>query len=201
MAADVPYMQSAKNLRAILDKIKGAGTPPKFTHDFLRTNLGFASSGDRSVVGVLKGLGFLTPDGVPTPRYNEFRDGTRSGRALADGLRDGWAEVFLSDQHAFERPASELKELFKNVTGKGESAAEKMATTFRVLADSADWTDTSEASPDRELSALEPDPQDVTPTAARVLSLRHDVHIHLPPTSDAAVYTAIFRALRQELLG
>jgi hypothetical protein len=199
MAADVPYMQSAKNLRAILDKIKGAGTPPKFTHDFLRTNLGFTSSGDRSVVGVLRGLGFLTPDSVPTPRYNEFRDGTRSGRAIADGLREGWAEVFLSDQRAYERPASELKELFKNVTGKGESAAEKMATTFRVLADSADWAEGPPPVPVVD-AVIEGEDQEPL-SAARVLSLRHDVHVHLPPTSDAAVYTAIFRALRQELLG
>jgi hypothetical protein len=195
--ADFAYMASTKNLKAILEKIRGAGTPPKFTHDFLRTNLGFTSSTDRSVVGVLKGLGFLSADAVPTPRYNEFRDANRSGTVLAQGLREGWADLFLSDQRAYERSTTELKELFKNASGKGESAAEKMATTFKILADAASWAtgdSEAEAPAEEELSSLGDS------STRHPVQLHHDVHVHLPPTSDVSVYTAIFRALRQELL-
>jgi hypothetical protein len=74
-----PYMASAKNLPAILAKIKSAGAPPKFTYEFLKSNLGFASSSDRTVIGVLKALGFLSGDGTPTGRYNEFRGEATSG--------------------------------------------------------------------------------------------------------------------------
>jgi Family of unknown function (DUF5343) len=197
MASDIPYMTSSKNLAAILQKIKSAGTPPKFTHEFLRSNLGFTSSGDRSVVRVLKGLGFLSPDAVPTPRYNEFREASKSGRALAVGLREGWSDVFLSDQRAFERSSSELKELFKNVTGKGESAAEKMAATFKILADQATWAGDEEVPPE-EIAPADHPPEQLEPRGA-LMTLRHDIHVHLPATSDVAVYTAIFRALRSEL--
>lgn len=198
MAKNFPYMASARNLPEILGKIKAAGTPPKFTYEFLKANLGFASSNDRSVIGVLKALGFLTPDSTPTDRYNEFRDGARSGAALAAGLREGWSDVFLSDQKAQDRTPAQLVELFKGVAGVGEAVAKKMATTFKVVAMQADWKTLRpavEPLEPRELPANAP-----LPEQRAGLALHHDIHLHLPPSSDVAVYTAIFRALRSELL-
>ena len=34
-------------------------------------------------------LGFLSQDGTPLPRYNEFKSTTAGGKALAAGLREG----------------------------------------------------------------------------------------------------------------
>ncbi|RBY89147.1 hypothetical protein DQ244_15435 [Blastococcus sp. TBT05-19] len=125
------------------------------------------------------------------------------------GLRDGWADLFLVDQAANERSHSQLTELFKSASGKGEAAAKKMATTFKVLADMADWT--TAAGVPSDAATQEPKEQSVPPVtpsedavdrvvAAAGLSLHHDVHIHLPSTSDVSVYTAIFRALKAELI-
>jgi hypothetical protein len=196
LSAEYPYLTSVKNLPAMLEKIKTAGAPPKFTHEFLKTNLGFSSSSDRTIVGVLKKLGFLTADGTPTARYNEFRDTTKSGRAMAVGLREGWAEIFLSDQLAYTRSTGELTGIFKSVTGKAQSVASKMAATFKTLASVGDWKAAGDpASEEKESAPLEPEEG-----AKGTLNLHHDIHIHLPATSDVATYTAIFRALREELL-
>jgi hypothetical protein len=198
LASEFPYMPSAKNLSAILDKIRGAGTPPKFTHEFLKSTLGFASSGDRGVIQVLKALGFLGSDSTPTTRYNQFRAETGKSRALADGLQEGWSELFLADQKAHEKSVSDLSGMFKSVTGKGDSAAEKMATTFKRLTEKADWSAPLAVPSEPEPTAHEE--RDSSGLRRRDLTLNQDVHIHLPPTSDVAVYTAIFRALREELL-
>lgn len=136
MSTELPYMPSVTNLVKILTNIRSAGTPPKFTHDFLKSNLGFSSSNDRAVIRALRSLGFLAVDGTPTARYNEFR-GPNSGVALAAGLREGWAASFLSDQKIYERSSSEIHGVSKNVTGAGESAAKKMASTFKTLAGEA----------------------------------------------------------------
>ena len=201
MSADLPYMQTVGNLPAILAKIRSAGTPPKFTNSFLTDALGFKSSGDRGVIGILKALGFLTADGLPTARYNDYRQSDRSGQVLAQGLREGWPELFLADQQAHDKNAAQLTELFKNVTGKGEAVARKMATTFKSLAHLADWTAAPLATePVEEPATQETKPEEVT-TPGRALSLHNDVHIHLPTSVDVAVYTAIFRAIREELLG
>jgi hypothetical protein len=208
MAADVPYMVTIKNLGAILDRVKAAGTPPKFTYSFLTDTLGFKGSGDRGVIKILKQLGMLNTDGVPTPRYNEFRQAGSSGRTLAQGLREGWSDVFLANQDAHQLSAAQLTEIMKNVTGKGEAVARKMATTFKALADLADWNaGDSEASPKATEEGVDAGGGELTvvqPVAAGghrgSLRLHSDVHIHLPTTSDVSVYTAIFRALREELV-
>lgn len=201
MATDIPYMLSVKNLSPIFEKVRDAGTPPKFTYEFLKT-LGYPSSTDRGVIKVLKQLGFLSQDSIPTPRYNEYRDGTRSGQALAAGLREGWAGLFLADQKAQERSASQLKGLFKNVTGASDTVTEKMAATFRTLAERASWSDPSAAITPTPATPPVKEPAEVPAMggAERGLALHHDIHIHLPPTSDVSVYSAIFRALRAELL-
>lgn len=198
MAKSFAYTTSVRNLPSILGKIRAAGTPPKFTLDFLRQNLGYGSSTDRAVIPVLKSLGFLGADGTPTARYNEYRDESRSGRAIATGLREGWADIFLSDQKAHERSSSELVELFKSVSGANEGVAQKMATTFKALTAAADWTAESGVTQTGALDQTE-DLNKGTGISPGV-TLHHDIHLHLPPTSDVSVYTAIFRALRSELL-
>jgi hypothetical protein len=59
MPVELPYMMTVGNIGAILDRIQEAGTPPKFTHEFLKNSLGFRGSGDRGIVKVLRQLGFL----------------------------------------------------------------------------------------------------------------------------------------------
>lgn len=100
MPADLPYMAAVGNVSAILDKIRATGTPPKFTIEFLKSTLGFTASQDRAFPRILKQLGFLNADGTPQARYNEFKSATTGGRALAQGLREGWAPIFLADQQA-----------------------------------------------------------------------------------------------------
>ena len=75
MALTDAYLSQTKNLGAILDAIRGAQAPEKFTVRFLE-QLGFKSTNDRNIIGVLKGLGFLDDSGTPTQRYFEYLDET-----------------------------------------------------------------------------------------------------------------------------
>jgi hypothetical protein len=189
-------------------RIQEAGAPPRFSNEFLKNSLGFPSSNDRGIITVLKQLGFLSSDGAPTQRYNEFRSGTVGGRALADGLREGWSAVFLADQRAHEKTSAQLVEIFKTVTGKSGAVAQKMASTFKALVDAADWSATPPTPSVKETEVADEKSKPVVIAAdeRRVdritsgISLNHDIHVHLPPTSDVAVYKAIFRALREELI-
>ena len=214
MAADIPYMMTVKNVPEIFDKMRSAGTPPKFNRTFLSETLGFKASGDRGIIKILKQLRLLSNDGVPQQEYNEFRQAGSSGIVIAQGLRDGWHPVFLADQNAHSLSASELTEIMKNVSGKGEAVAKKMASTFRALADQGDWSgeapvqSTFTQNPDGEDQVLEPPSVEAGPSQGDLprageggtLTLHSDVHVHLPLTSDVAVYTAIFRAIREELV-
>jgi len=208
MATDMAYMMQMGNIPPILDRIQEAGTPPKFTHEFLKNSLGFRGSGDRGVVKVLKQLGFLSADSVPTSRYNDFRSKTSAGRALAAGLREGWSDIFLADQKAYEKTASELAQIFKGVTGAGDASAKKMAQTFKAFAGQADWT---ELAPEPGTAIEGNDDGVVAEEAAGEamgtiplpahgglpISLHHDIHVHLPATSDVSVYGDLPGAARR----
>jgi len=200
MARDYPYMQSVKNLKLIFEKIKIAQTPPKFTYDFLSTHLGYPSSNDRSLIRILKNLGFLKPDSSPTERYNNFRTEGLSKSSMAEGLREGWSDIFLADSYAYKRTPSELKEIFKNVTGKSESVAEKMSTTFYTLIKLADFSKTDTLNVKSEEKPLEQEQESINGVEKPSLNLHNDIHLHLPATSDVAVYKAIFRAIKEELI-
>lgn len=206
MPTEFPYMSTSGNIGAILDKLKTAGTPPKFTNQFLQS-LGFTSSNDRGMIKVLKHLGFLDNDGIPTERYQQYRHPERSAQVLAQALRDGWREAFLVDTKLNEKGQSQLAGIFGSVTGKGEAVAQKMASTFRALADRADFTaEVAEPPPPVPPADTSTNgsgtgkPSTTKDLDGAALSLHQDIHIHLPATTDVAVFTAIFRALRNELL-
>ena len=208
MAKEIPYMAAVGNVDEIIQRIRAAGTPARFTHDFLSSTLGFRSSNDRGFLKVLRVLGMVTSDGVPTERYNAFKNDISGGSAMADGLRDGWADLFLADERAHEKNTTELQQMFKTITGKGDAVAGKMATTFKTLAKHADFTNVPGAIPgsgrdDAAGAASDegaPSSAAAATTGLSSITLSHDVHVHLPTTSDIAVYTAIFRALREELV-
>ncbi|WP_231282453.1 DUF5343 domain-containing protein, partial [Salmonella enterica] len=57
MAKDLPYTVVAGKISELFKKISEAKVPDTFSHAFLRDTLGYKSTNDRSIVGVLKALG------------------------------------------------------------------------------------------------------------------------------------------------
>jgi len=127
---------------------------------------------------------------------------------MATGLRAGWGSLFLSDEKVYDRSGAELLSIVKNVTGSGDAVAKKISTTFRALADKATWEgDFPELEQpnenERGTSEATTETQAVSapgPTSTGTLRLHHDIHLHLPPTSDVGVYRAIFQAMKSELM-
>ena len=132
------YMYTVKSLPQMFEAIQKAQVPTRFTHDFLRT-LGCKSTNDRSFINVLKGLGFLDANSVPTQAYRDFRDKKAGGGVLARQLRQAYRGLFLADENAHELSFEDLKGKFATLTGKDQSVVQKMASTFKTLAGIADF--------------------------------------------------------------
>lgn len=200
-------MLSVKNLSTVFASIRDAGVPDRFTHEFLK-QLGFTSSTDRGVINVMKAMRFLDDSSAPTDRYRRYRDAAISEAVMAEALRDAYADLFKINESAQSMSPAALKGAFKRISGKGDSTAEKMASTFKSLAALADWTPGAAAAaaetgaePDQQ-SIVEPGDEAPPPLppangAAFMPVLRHDVHVHLPISTDVKVYDAIFRSLRE----
>ena len=83
MADYPPYMHAYGNVTKILNKIKEAKTPDRFSHDYLGTVLGFSGGGARPFIPLAKRIGLLNADGTPTTLYNQFRNPAQSEQAMA----------------------------------------------------------------------------------------------------------------------
>src|SRR5688572_33298457 len=99
MALPDSYTLKIGSLPAIFDAMLDAQPPERFSLKFLE-NLGFTSTNDRLFIGILKDIGFLNRDGVPTPRYFQFLDRTESKRVLAEGIQDGFSDLFALNTKA-----------------------------------------------------------------------------------------------------
>jgi hypothetical protein len=202
MDINVPYIPSVKNLHAILDKIQHAAVPEAFGYDFLR-DLGFTSSNDRSIVKLFKYLGFLDSSSRPQTSYRDFVDHTKTKIILAERLRSAFDDLYVSNKKAHEMTADQLKGWFKSKTGKGDSVAIKIATTFKTLADYADF---STALPKEHVKIKEPEKLPSAKEERKLIFEEHGLglvyrfEIHLPDTQNIDTFRAIFRAMREELM-
>lgn len=196
----LPYLQAHGNITKALDKIIEAKTPERFTQDFLATKLALTGGAARPVIPFLKRTGFLNPDGTPTPLYSRFRNESQRGAAAAEALRKGYARLYESNEYAHALSDDDLKGLVLQVTGleKNSSVFRSIIPSFNALKAYADFDAEPVETPDEvEEPSGEKLPL-VKPPAG--VNLGYTINLHLPPTSDVAVFNAIFKSLREHLL-
>jgi uncharacterized protein DUF5343 len=213
MALPNAYLMTTKNLDAFLKSIQSAKAPERFTIQFLK-QLDFTSSNDRLFLGVLKALGFIDDAGVPKQRYFDFLDQGQSARVLAEGIREAYSDLFNVNKSAQTLSVDEVKNKLRTLTlgQKSDNVVSLMANTFRALSELADWKTAPPASVAAHATTTEKKPEGQAETTKRPitmpanldasnrpLQLHYDIQIHLPESRDAAVFDAIFAALRKHL--
>lgn len=57
--ATVPYLNAYGNITKVLDRIRTAQVPPRFSQDFLETTLSLKGGSARPLIPFLKRTGFL----------------------------------------------------------------------------------------------------------------------------------------------
>jgi len=197
------YLASTKNLAGIMAKIVEGTAPDKFTVAHLKS-IGFSSSTDRAIIPLLKDLGFLTSDGVPTDRYHRYRDPSQSKTIMGEALREAHGDLFHINEHPTKSDRKSIEGKFKSTHNVTDRVAEMQAMTFFALIDLADISGAKKhkrAEKEVETSKEEPSKD----LGRRLLSegglsLRYNVEIHLPATKDVEVYNAIFKSLKEHLL-
>src|SRR5690348_9249665 len=120
MAIPSTYLVTTKNLEPLLNAILGAQAPERFGQKFLQ-DLEFTSSNDRLFVGLFKTLGFTDESGVPTQRYFDYLDQTRSRTVLAEAIREAYDDLFRVNKDAQKLTEDEVKNKLKTLT-RGEKS-------------------------------------------------------------------------------
>lgn len=199
----VPYMTAYGRLAKALERIKTAQTPPRFTQDFLETKLNLKGGSARPIIPFLKRTGFLGSDGTPTELYKRFRGtAAQSGAAAAEALRTGYAPLYEVNEYVHDVNDADLKGIIVQVTGSEptSSTVQAIVGSFKALRAVADFDVSSEEeAPVEELTLGTKEDRGPRGTVGS-LKLGYTINLNLPATSDVAVFNAIFKSLRENLL-
>jgi hypothetical protein len=191
-------------LPTFFEKIVAGRAPDKFNREFLR-DIGFKSSNHLAIIPLLKGLGFITADNVPTERYRTFLDKTKSKKVLAEAVKEAYGDIFVIKAKPTKADLNLIEGKFKSTYNMSDSSAERAARTFLALLDLAD-ADTiagTPKSPDEVDAKKEMDLKvdHKSPGVKKsVVGLNYNIEIHLPATKEVEVYNAIFKSLREHLI-
>lgn len=211
--SNLPYVVAVSTLEKMLEKIKTASVPEKFSQDFVSTKLALKGGTPRSLIPFIKKMGLVTSDGTPTDRYREFRNPAKSGYAIAAAMRELYEDLFDMNEYVYELDTGKLKGLIVESTGAEASSAvvQKTLSTFCALKKLADFnTDLEKNSDIPEGKKLEnpisidvPHMQNASSknhSQSEGINLSYTINLNLPATTDIEVFNAIFKSLKHHLL-
>ena len=99
MAHKLPYVAVPSVTKKILDKIKDAKTPERFTQDFLETKLACKGGNYRQFIPFAKKFGLLNSNGTPTELYKQYRNVANSKKSIAKATKKGFYELFERNEY------------------------------------------------------------------------------------------------------
>lgn len=208
MADYPPFMNAYGTATKILNKIKEAQTPERFTQDFLSTKLGFPGGSARAFIPLAKRIGFLETDGRPTDLYKSFRNPSQSKVAMAAAIKKGYMQLYERNEYVHDLDKKKLEGLVVEVTGleQGNTTVRSIVGMFEALKALANFDKADLKLPDDDKTkpsankqkGAKPEGGDMDEEMK--LNLAYTINLVLPKTDDIAVFNAIFKSLRENLL-
>lgn len=209
MGLPTTYSQEFKKFKDFFAKIRDAQAPPKFTNQLL-LDWGYKSKNHRAFIPLLKSLGFLTGDGVPTERYTEFRNHATSKQIMGEAIKETYSDIFLIAENPTVADRNLIEGKFKSYHNTSDVVAGLMTKTFYALLELADISGASKGikkakkvieTTDDDEENDEEEKSKTNPTKSKgSLGLHYNIQVHLPATKDVEVYNAIFKSLKNHLL-
>jgi len=206
--ATLPYITSPGNIEKGLLIIKSAATPERVTQDFVKTILKVKGGSGNQVTSFLRKLGFANADGSPSDIYKKFRNNSTTGQAALEALKLGYAPLYKRNEFLHALPDEELKGLIIEETGAGDDSSVpglvlSSINAVKKFIKPAEFNEESAPSPKAldlpTVNSLNTDHMKIR--ASKVgLNLSYTINLNLPATSDVAVFNAIFKSLKENLL-
>jgi hypothetical protein len=205
--ADIIYTTVPGKIGSLLNKIKDVGVPSKVTHAWLKA-VGFSSSNDPSLIGVLKLVGLIDSSGTPTPSWQGFR-GPKGKAILGEGIKAGYSELYSVYPDAHDRSNNELEQVFSMNTKAGKQAISKIVSTFKNLAAEAEFVQLAasdelhvETGPlHAPVTEQKKAPVPTKTQGGFAPSLHIDMQIHISPDASADQIDQIFASMAKHLYG
>ena len=195
------YTQVYGQLPEFFNKIREGQAPQQFTQQLLK-DLGFKSTNHRALIPLLKALGFLSPDGIPTSRYHNYRDYSKSKTVMGVSIKEAYQDIFLIKSNPTKADKNIVEGKFKSYHNTNDRLAQLMSNTFFALLELADLEGVEETQSVKKEEQQKDDKNancDKDKGFTQAPGLHYNIQIHLPATKDIEVYNAIFKSLKEHL--
>ncbi len=208
--ASLPYVTGPGNIEKALVGIKAAAVPERVSQDFVKTILKIPGGSGDQMTTFLKKIGIASSDGVPTELYSKFRNPNSSAASVAKAIKNAYAPLYVRNEFAHSLPEDELIGLIMEETGNSHDSAsvKKAAACFKALNSVSDFSDDQVLEASNEANSFVPtekiekhanfsaqsSPKNIG------LNIGYTINLNLPATSDPAVFNAIFKSLKENLL-
>ncbi|WDF70573.1 DUF5343 domain-containing protein [Sphingobacterium oryzagri] len=212
MAINLPYMVSSGTLTKILNKICDASIPENFNGDFLGTKLGFPGGNQKTFIPWAKKCKLLGEDGTPTQLYKDFRNPKYRGVSMASALKKGYEELYVRNEYAHDLSRPDFLKLVTDTTGLAHdnSTVKAIVSSFFNAKEFADFESTlsneeksNQIESRTESNSNEKGSDTIHKNVTKKhidLGINYTINLVLPKTDDPAIYNAIFKSLKENLL-
>ena len=207
MATNLPYLSTPGTLTKIMAKICEASVPESFNADFLGTKLGFPGGNQRMFISWAKKCGFLNSDGTPTQLYKDYRNPSYRSPTMASGLRNGYSEIYERNEYAHDLSRQEFTKLVSEITSlpHDNGTVKAIVGTYWIAKELADFDASKPKAVQKESTEVVQDEKEYSDEQTKTikklnLGLSYTINLVLPKTDDPAVYNAIFKSLKDNLL-
>lgn len=204
MAQTAIYSPTPGSITRFLTHMQTLGVPGKVTNQYL-VSVGFKSKNDRYLISILKSLGFLDSNGVPTDRWRSYRDKQKAKGVLAAAITEAYSGLFDVYPDAYRRDNEALRNYFSTHSGSlNESTLQLVVRTFKSLCADADF-ESPAASEEIMLRTVPTKDKEIAPTKPRHqdqgnLTVNINIQLQLPATDDATIYEKLFEAMNKTIL-
>ncbi len=197
-----PYVDAYGQLKELFHKIKDAGVPPKFTHDFLSTILNLKSSSYRPMIPFLKRLGFIDSANIPTKIYTDFREDGKSEIIMAQQIKNAYNKLYTANVYAHKLKKEDIISKLYSVLGapKDDKTIPKVAATFLELCKLADFEGEKHVISKPAAQQHPSEQKEASILSPTKLGISYTINLNLPATTDIEVFNAIFKSLKENLL-
>lgn len=204
---EFPYTANTGKLREFLSTIRNIGIPPNgATQDWFQ-QIGFKSSNDRPILRVMRFINFIDSSSKPTDLWRQYRT-EQHKKILAQGIVQGYNELFQIYPDANKRSNKELNDFFTSKSSAGKQAIEKTIQTFKALCELAefngenivDTTSNTDINTDQISGKDETSLRVMRPTKDSGITININIQLTLPDTTDPKVYDNFFAAMKNHLI-
>lgn len=207
--ANLPYVTATGNITRALDAIAAAATPERVSGDFVKTILKIPGGSGDQMNSFLKKVGFTNPDGTPSAIYKKFRNPSSRGAAAAESLKFGYGPLYVRNEYMHQLTDDKLRGLIIEETGSGDDSTVPAMILASIKAvkryadfssSSSEETDDSVTTNQISIPAIRGNKVLEDQAHSVGMNLSYTINLNLPATSDIAVFNAIFKSLRDNLL-